>query len=51
MAETNNKTIPVPAGLSERQVRLAKQFVIDRHEKGKTIAEFCKDNEVSTKLW
>lgn len=53
MTETNERMeeIEVPQSLNERQVRLCKQFVIDKHDKGIGVAEFCNRNNVSTATW
>jgi cysteine synthase len=45
------KEIPVPKGLTERQIYLAKAFVKERHETGISIADFCKNHGISLKTW
>jgi len=41
--------IPVPEGLKERQIKIAKQYVIDKQTKeGFTVNGFCKDRNIST---
>lgn len=41
--------IPVPEGLKERQIKVAKEYVIDKQTKeGFTIGDFCKDRNLST---
>ena len=43
--------ITVPPHLSDKQVMLAKQFVQSRMMDGFTIADFCKENGISSKTW
>jgi cysteine synthase len=45
------KEVPVPKGVTEQQVRLAKAFVQERYETGISIADFCRNNGISTKTW
>ncbi|QGQ47250.1 phBC6A51 family helix-turn-helix protein [Metabacillus sediminilitoris] len=45
------KQIPVPSGLSEEQVNLAKAFVKERHETGISVQEFCSKYGKSTKTF
>ena len=45
------KEIPVPASLSEEQVRLAKAFVIDRHENNTPVAEFLAKHHKGKNTW
>jgi len=42
------KEIPIPDQLTPRQVTIAQSYVIDRHEKGLTIKEFCDKHSLGT---
>ncbi|MGM0835416.1 MAG: hypothetical protein ACQEV7_04620 [Bacillota bacterium] len=48
---SNKKEVPVPSGLSEEQVRLAKAYVMERHTSGISIADFLSKHKKSTKSW
>ena len=46
--QTKIKEIPIPNQLTDRQITIAQSYVIDRHEKGLTIAEFCDKHSLGT---
>ncbi|WP_404347486.1 hypothetical protein LG311_17835 [Sutcliffiella horikoshii] len=45
------KEIPIPSGLSEEQVRLAKAYVLERHTSGISISDFLSKHSKSTATW
>lgn len=49
MAEMND--VPIPEGLKERQIRLARAFSKDKHELGITIKDFTRKHSMSTATW
>lgn len=57
MVESENETpnvldsVPVPKGLSAKQIKTAKHNVIERMKDGYTIGGFCKEFNVSTRSW
>ncbi len=50
-AEQLINAITVPSNLSEKQAMLAKQFAKSRLMDGFTVANFCKEQGISTKTW
>jgi Helix-turn-helix of insertion element transposase len=47
----NKKNIPVPSGITEEQSRLAKAYVMERHQSGINVADFCSKYGISTATW
>jgi hypothetical protein len=45
------KNVPVPSSLSAEQVRLAKSFVLERHQSGISVIDFLAKNNKSSKTW
>jgi len=45
------KVIPVPNTLNDKHIELATKFARGKLMDGFTIADFCKDNGISTKTW
>ncbi|PWW20225.1 putative insertion element HTH domain-containing protein [Cytobacillus oceanisediminis] len=48
---TENNEAKAPDTLSDEQIRIAKAFVSERHEKGIGVTEFCSKYRISTKTF
>ncbi|MGE6630748.1 phBC6A51 family helix-turn-helix protein [Bacillus sp. NPDC077027] len=48
---SEQKQIPVPSGITEEQARLAKLYVMERHQSGISVGDFCSKHGISTATW